>query len=215
MIEEYNVQVKDRHYSKGAYNTLERFISYFYQIRAIENMNIKSVLEIGVGSKIVANTLKEYGMSVTTCDFDKNVSPDIVADIRRLPLEDKSFDVAMACQVLEHIPFEDFESGLKELRRISKKYVVVSLPYRSSYFEFVIKFPFIRKLFKKNFFDLSLGIPLRFNGFESSGQHYWEIGRKPYSLNRVRKVILNHFEIIDEFSPVLNKYHRFFILKIK
>lgn len=214
MSEGYNVQVGNKHYSKGTYNTLERFISYFYQIQSIEKLKVDSVLEIGVGGKIVANSLKEYGIAVTTCDFDSNVMPDIVADVRKLPIEDKAFDISMACQVLEHIPFEDFELGLKELKRVARKYVVISLPYRSSYFELVIKFPFIRKIFRKHFFDLSFGIPLKFKGFESSGQHYWEIGRNPYSLSKIRSILLNHFEIIEEFSPILNKYHRFFILKL-
>ncbi|MES2223528.1 MAG: class I SAM-dependent methyltransferase [Patescibacteria group bacterium] len=215
MQEAHNVQVEERHYSKGSYNTLERFISYYYQIRAVERLNVKSILEIGVGSKVCANSLKEYGLQVTTCDFDKSVLPDIVADVRALPIDDRSFDVSMACQVLEHIPFEDFEKALKELKRVAQKFVVISLPYRSTYFEMVLKFPFIRKIFKRNFFDISVGIPLKFGGFDTSGQHYWEIGRAPYAAKTIRSILRKHFEIIEEFSPVLNKYHRFFILKIK
>lgn len=216
MNSEHEVQVGKGYYNRRAYNTLERFISYHYQVDSIAGLDgVTSVLEIGAGTAITAKYLSESGIKVTTCDFDANTSPDIVADIRNIPVPAKSHDAVVAFQVLEHIPFEDFGKALAEFARISKKNVIISLPYRSSYFEFVLKFPGIRTLFKKNFFDLSVRFPLVFGGFETSGQHYWEIDRKHYSLKRVRKVIEQHFMIEKEFSPVLNKFHYFFILKVK
>jgi ubiquinone/menaquinone biosynthesis C-methylase UbiE len=83
----------------------------------------------------------------------------------------------MACQILEHIPFDDFEKALSELKRVAKDYVVISLPRRCSCVEFVIKLPLIRSFFKRKFIDLSLVKSLKFKGFEESGQHYWEIDR--------------------------------------
>lgn len=206
-------QVETKHYKDKKYNSLERFISYSYQVSAIENLNVKSVLEVGPGSFVVATLLKQMGYSVHTSDFDSNVGADTTADIRSLPFKDKSFDLTMACQVLEHIPFEDFEKGLSELYRTSSKYVVISVPRRNTGFNFVFKIPFMQTLFKKSFFDISILFPVRFPGFAESDQHYWEIDFWQTSLGDVKKIIKKHFKILKEFSPPLNKYHYFFILE--
>lgn len=208
------VQVNDGHYKKNSYNNLERFISYYYQTESILKKNPRSLLEIGPGNKIVANYLQAKGVNVTTCDFDDSTSPDIVADMRKIPVSNKSLDMVVAFQVLEHIPFEEVNTALMEFARIAQKYIIVSVPYRSSYFEAVIKFPGIRTLLKRHFIDLSLRWRLRFGGFKTSGQHYWEIDSGPYSLAKVRAEMEKVGRIVEEFSPALNKFHYFFIIEI-
>jgi SAM-dependent methyltransferase len=54
-------------------------------------------------------------------------SPLIIADIRRLPFPPASFDLVMCLEVLEHVP--DAASGLSELLRVSRDYVLVSVPH--------------------------------------------------------------------------------------
>lgn len=204
-----------KHYRSKKYDSLERFISYYYQIDEARQLSIDSILEIGIGGEVVSNYLKSIGKKVTTCDFDKQTGADIISDIRDIKTEDNTFDLVMACQILEHIPYEDFAKGLSEIKRVSKKYAIISLPYRLTYFEMIIKFPFIRTLFKKDFFDFSIRKSIRFPGFQKSGQHYWEVDQRKYKLKEVRRKIKKEFKIIKEFSPILNKYHYFFILEIK
>jgi ubiquinone/menaquinone biosynthesis C-methylase UbiE len=52
-------------------------------------------------------------------DFD-------VQDVTSTKYKDKSFDISITSHVLEHL--EDFDSGLKEQKRLAKKYVIVALP---------------------------------------------------------------------------------------
>ncbi len=213
MSQKNELQVTEGYYQKRNYNTLERFVSYFYQIDAVTALpNVESVFEIGPGSKLVARELTHIGYQVTTCDFDASVDPDIVADVRNLP-KDKTYDLVMACQILEHIPYEDFEKTLGDIYEISNRYVVISLPQRVTYFEMIFKFPFIRTFTKKNFLDLWFGFPIRFKGFAESGQHYFEIDGHAFTKKRVRRSFNRYFKIIREFSPPLHKYHRFFILE--
>lgn len=216
MSHENKLQVREGHYKKWKYTTLGRFISFFYQIDSVVALpNVQSVLEIGPGSKLVSDELKKMGYAVTTCDFDVSVLPDVVSDVRSLPFTEGQFDCVMACQVLEHIPFEDFKKVVGDLSRITKKYTIISLPNRTTGFEMILKFPFIQTLFKKKFIDLSLQLPVKFVGFEESGQHYWEIDQYTTSVRNVREVLEKHFKIIKEFRVPLNKYHRFFILEKK
>jgi len=206
-------QVKKEHYNRRKYDNLERFISYFYQIDLVRLLNPASVLEIGKGNGTVSDYLKKLGLDVVTIDIDKDLRPDHVGDVRNIPLKDNSFDVVVAYEVLEHLPYEDFKYALREIKRVSKKDVIISLPYRSSGIELVFKFPLIRTLFKKSFLDLFLRIPLSFGGLKTSGQHHWEIDRQKYSLQKVRRVIKKHFKIVKEIRPALNYYHYFFVLK--
>lgn len=208
-----NLQVKKDHYFRKKYDDLSRFISYFYQMDLARSVNPENILEIGKGNGTVSDYLKKIGFSVTTCDFDKNLNPDIVADVRSIPVADNSFDVVLAYEILEHLPFEEFEKCLKELKRISKKHVLISLPYKSTSFELFFKFPGIRFLFKKDFFRWLIRLPLKFGGVKVSGQHYWELDLYQWPLRRVRVLISRHFKIQKEFSPPLNSYHRFFLLK--
>ncbi len=56
-------------------------------------------------------------------------SPTLIeADITKLPLKDASFDLALACDVLEHVL--DPEKVLREFKRVVKKdgYIIFSIP---------------------------------------------------------------------------------------
>ncbi len=171
------------------------------------------ILEIGKGSGFFSDYMKKLGYNLTTCDFDKNLNPDVVADIRSLPFKESGFDVVTAFEVLEHIPFEEVSKALAELRRVTKRYALISLPYKSTGWEWVFKFPGVRTIFRKSFLDFFLRIPLKFGGIKVSGQHYWEIDYWNYRLGKVRRILGSHFRILREIKPVLNKYHYFFVLQ--
>lgn len=194
------------------YDNLIGFISYFYQIDLVRQLGLRRILEIGVGNKTVSNYLKHNGFDITTCDYDKNLEPDYVADIRELPFEDNSYDVVMACEIIEHLPWDDVAVVLKELHRVTSKYVVISVPYTSVYFEIAIRFPFFNKIFKRPCLDLFLRLPLAI--FKTYSEHHqWEIGTKGCSLRRLRKALKKYFRIVQEVRPLLNPRHYFFVLE--
>ncbi len=215
-MDEFNIQISKKNYTEK-YNDLRRFISYYHQIKLVNSLedNIKSVLEIGIGNKTVANYLTAQEYEVKTCDFDKNLKPDIVADIRELPIKDDSFDLVMACEVLEHIPWDDVDKALKELKRVSKKYVLISIPYKTVYLYTLFNFPKIQKIFNTSFLSFGFSIPFFFKSKKFDGQHYWEMGYKKQSKNIVRSKFKQYFEIKKEFRSSLNPYHYFFVLEVK
>jgi len=189
---------------------MERFISYFYQINSVMKINPKTVLEVGIGNRIVSNYLEQSGYEVTTIDVNKGLEPDAVGDIRNLPFKDDLFDVVLAFEILEHIPFEDVPRSLNELKRVSQKNVIISIPYSCFYAESVFNFktPFFSKQL-----HLVLSVPFFTSEFRRSGEHFWEMGRKNYPSKEVRKLLKRYFKIRNEFQPVLNPYHYFFILE--
>jgi len=127
------VQVDPEHYD-FSYDTRKRFIGYWHQINEVMNLDPEQVLKIGVGNKTVADQLRKYGVKVVSLDIDKRLNPNIVGDVKKLPFKSKSFEVITCFEVLEHIPFEYFRDTLKELKRVTKSHIVMSLPDSGKYF---------------------------------------------------------------------------------
>ncbi|MHC1591954.1 MAG: methyltransferase domain-containing protein [Candidatus Helarchaeales archaeon] len=209
----FTPQVDKDHYYFG-YDSLERFISYYYQVEFTLNTKPRSVLEIGIGNKFVSNYLKARNVNVQTCDIDPAFEPDKVGDIRELPFGDKEFDTVLACEVLEHIPFEDVPVALKELKRVANKYVVISIPYSSFYVENVLK---ISSSILDKKIDIKLQFPTPFKTIDinkGNKEHYWEMGRRGYPKRKIKALLKKYFIIVRETQPIFNLVHYFFLLKV-
>lgn len=204
-----NPQVDRSHYSFAKYGFEERFVSYYWQLKEVLTLNPDSILEIGVGDKVFGNFIKDNtGVAYQSLDFAEDLSPDIVGSVTAIPLGENAVDVACAFEVLEHLPFEQFEGALQELSRVAKRYVVISLPHFGPTIAMSIKIPFLPLLR----FSLKLPFPKKhvFNG-----QHHWEIGKQGYPASLIRKKLAVHGTILRDFVPFLSPYHHFFILRLQ
>lgn len=95
------------------------------------------VLEVGVGEGEVAARLRPHWPDATVVGLDladeelaahwpdKPFHP-MFADVGRLPFPDRSFDLVMAIEVLEHVPDPDL--ALQELRRVARRDLILSVP---------------------------------------------------------------------------------------
>ena len=193
-------------YGFSKYDHKNRWISYWHQIDEVLELKPQSVLEIGVGNKVVSNYLKDQGVKVVTLDIDPNLKPDVTASAVKMPLDSDSFDVVLCAEALEHLPFEQFEESLKELKRVSKKNIVLSLPHFGHSLKFSFKIPFIKE--KK--ISVRLAFPIK---HEFNGEHYWEIGKRGYPPKKIRNILRKYFKIRKEFIPFENQYHHFFVLE--
>lgn len=95
------------------------------------------VLEVGVGEGEVTGRLAQRWPEATFCGLDL---PDdelasnwtgggftpLFGDIGRLPFPDDTFDLVLAIEVLEHVPYP--ELALAEIERVARRDVVVSVP---------------------------------------------------------------------------------------
>lgn len=180
-------------YSKKFYDHKARWIHYFNQIRAVAReirrrggvLDGFSVLEIGPSHGLVTEYLRKFGVNVTTLDFKASYQPDIVADVRAMPLPDNSFEMAIVCEVLEHMPFEDSLKALKELHRVTRKTVLMSVPdARRTLLQLRLKLPFFKE------FSFTLRFPA-FTRQVVANEHWhnWEIGKIGYPPSRVKKEI--------------------------
>jgi len=202
-------QVAPSFYFRKEYDNKWNFISYWHQINEIVSLQPESILEIGIGNSFVANYLKHRGYNITTFDIDKGLSPDYVGSVLNVPFSNESFEVVACYEVLEHIPYEDFNKALSEVFRISKLYVILSIPDISRVYRFNVQIPKIGEIKKL--------IPLpriRKPIHKFDGQHYWEIGKASYPLRRIICDIEKAgFEIKKNYRVFEVPYHHFFILK--
>ena len=207
-------QVAKDYYFNKKYLNLERFISYYYQIDTIRSVaKSGKILFIGPGDKIVSDYLNKVGFDVDTFDIDKELEPSYVGDVRDLSFSDNEYDIVVAFEVLEHVPFDDFQPILEKMNKIAKQAVLISIPNRLTSLEFLVKFPGIRSLFKKEFVYFSIDKYLRFPGFEVSGQHYWEIDKKEFNKKRVGAKVKEVFGSYETRKPILHRYQTFYTMK--
>jgi SAM-dependent methyltransferase len=204
----YFPQVSREHYFRGSYKTKERWISYWYQIDLVNSLSPQTVLEIGPGAGVVSDTLRKQGIEVKTADISPDLNPDKIASVTDLPFEDNSFDAVLACEVLEHIHFEDFKKALGEIRRVTKKFAVISLPHAGFIFSFGFKFPGIERK------DAILKLPFFWKKHEFNGEHYWELGKRGYAVRSIKQKIREAgFKILRSFLPADDPAHYFFLLE--
>ena len=200
-------QVEKEHYLFSRYCYPDRWASYYYQIREVLACAPKNILEVGVGDGVLKSyLLQNTDIKYSNIDIAEDLHPDTLGSVEALPFVDNSYDMVCAFEVLEHLPFEKFEECLLEMKRVSKEYVIVSLPHFGPAVKFNFKIPFVKE------FRFSFKIPYpRKHVF--NGEHYWEIGKAGFSFPKVKKVFESHFKLVKHFVPFDNLYHHFFILK--
>ncbi len=98
------------------------------------------VLDAGCGEGVLSVMMAQKGAQVTGIDLsepniercrtyaqENNLTINFIqGDLEKLPFADNSFDLVVSSHVLEHLP--DFDKGLCELMRVTKKRAVAAIP---------------------------------------------------------------------------------------
>ena len=147
----FKLQVEKQHYDFNKYVDNNRWNSYYYQIESVCNLSVRenNILLVGVWDWIVSDILNKIGYNVTSFDFDEGLKPDIIWDVTKIDeIVQKKYDVVVCCQVLEHIPFEMFESTIKKISKITDN-LVLSLPNKNFWIKWWTCCPILRNIIWK------------------------------------------------------------------
>ncbi|PLX13404.1 MAG: hypothetical protein C0598_03685 [Marinilabiliales bacterium] len=107
--------------------------------------DVNSILDVGCGNGIITNVLgKNY--DVTAVDRSEEAlsfveTNKINSSADNIPLEDKSFDMVFSSELLEHLPDEVLVGTIEEIKRLSKKYIFITVPNAENPDKLLIKCP--------------------------------------------------------------------------
>lgn len=96
-----------------------------------------SVLDIGSGSQGITNLLGDrFQATLLDADFtdygastgDATRANWVRGDVRALPFGDRTFDVAVAVDLLEHVPAVDRAQAVAEICRVAERLAVIAVP---------------------------------------------------------------------------------------
>jgi SAM-dependent methyltransferase len=196
-----------KRYFSPEYCKPERFATYARQIGETLTLSPENVLEIGIGNSVVSTFLRGAGIPTVTTDLCPDLQPDIAASVTELPFREGAFDTVLCFEVLEHLPFDRFASCLSEIRRISRRYTLLSLPHSGRYYTLTAKLP----RFYPNIF---IEAPYLFPPQHSyNGIHYWEIGKRDFPLHRINTALHEAGYRIDRYYRIPeHPYNAMFVL---
>ena len=196
-------------YFSDGYFSQRQWMSYAFQVRTMYRLFGESkaeVLEIGCGTGFVNAMLNSLGYDTETMDINSNLNPDHVGDISSQDIKlNKGFDAVLCAEVLEHLPFECFDTCLKNIWELTRRFAVITLPdclYRVHVSLQVNSREYSWRLMK--------GLKCTYE------MHCWEINSgRDTSEYEVSRHIRQHFSVLDEGLVKGNDFQRFYILERK
>ena len=93
----------------------------------------RTILDVGCGDGAVTNSLQERGIKITGVDFSRTAlqhfsGSKVTGVIDALPFSDKSFELVICTEVLEHLPDGIYQAAVAELQRVASRWIIVSTP---------------------------------------------------------------------------------------
>lgn len=201
-----NKQVDRSHYDFQKYMCKARWNSLWHQLEEIMRCQPDSVLEIGPGPGFLKLMARQCGVQLETLDLDPELMPDHVGSATAIPLPDESRDVVCAFQMLEHLPYQQSLLAFREMARVSKRQVIISLPDDAPAWRYSLYLP---KLGQIEFLFPRPRFGLRHHTFD--GEHHWEVNKRGYRLDKVIADLSLVCTLRRTFRVQEHPYHRFFV----
>ena len=196
-------------YFSDSYFKMEQLYSYAHQINAIHSLRPNSLLEIGIGNGFTSTFFRKLGYDVVTVDINHELCPDICLPINELnsSIFGRTFDLIVCCEVLEHIPFCEFEGSIKTFASIGKN-LFLTLPNYKRQFGFggVLRLPKLSIRISKYF-------EIKYKKEFGSG-HFWEVDSSKNTNKRsVVSILEKYYNSVEISRFALSPYHISFTAK--
>lgn len=203
-------------YMADGYFSSTQWESFRFQVKAVKGLLDKgTVLEIGQGGGYVKAILNTLDLAVESLDINENLNPTYVGDISKTDyVPPKLYDCVLCAEVLEHIPFELFDTCLDNIRKTTNKHAVITLP-NSFRRRFVIGL-------RVNGHYREVGFGTKKTSLPSI--HFWQLNSEPYSSYQEVLSHIERFFVVKDKGPIMvnkhrslmgNEYHYYYILERK
>jgi ubiquinone/menaquinone biosynthesis C-methylase UbiE len=143
-------------YSRAFFDTPELWDSTIWQNREgdLERARLASewlpgevntILDVGCGNGVFTNLLEpkrlKIGLDMSRIAMEHITAPRLQADASLLPFAEHSFDASLCMEMLEHVPHAIYQSVLNELARVTREYILISVPYNEELKYNIVKCP--------------------------------------------------------------------------
>jgi SAM-dependent methyltransferase len=115
---------------------IQDYFRTYHILRLLEEIRFSSFLDVGCAEGYLVNLVRRlfgaegYGVDIAPSGVrrarDLYAIPGAAADAHHLPFADKSFDVVLSSETLEHVA--DPGAVIRELIRVARHYVILSTP---------------------------------------------------------------------------------------
>lgn len=203
-------QVNKSHYEFDKYVHKGRWASIWHQLDEVLRLSPNRVLEVGPGPGIFKAAAGALGVRVETLDLDPDLAPDHLGSACKIPFAENTFDVVCAFQMLEHLPLDMSLVAVSEMARVARTGVIISLP------DAALRLPVLINIPKIGVLNFTIPLPqLRRPVHNFDGEHYWEINKLGYSLQRIRSELIKSsaMRLTKTFRVPENPYHHFFVFE--
>jgi ubiquinone/menaquinone biosynthesis C-methylase UbiE len=116
--------------------------------------DVRTLLDAGCGNGVFGRLLLATRQEIRVTGLDRSSSALRFVDFEKfegnvdaLPFPDKSFDCVTCLQVIEHLPVHSYHATLRELARVSRKHILISVPYEERIEENSTRCPSCRTVF--------------------------------------------------------------------
>lgn len=195
-------------YFSDGYFALEQLFSLSHQINEIHKLKPESILEIGIGNGFTSSFLRRSGYRVTTVDINPELEPDICAPLDQVGqiIGDVRFDLVVCCEVLEHIPLQEFKPSLDHLVKLGRRLFLTLPNHRASVgLGGMLRIPKIGA----RIFDWTIDIPRK---KKLDAEHFWEVNSEDRtSLKEIVSELKSRYPSVETKKMPLNPYHIAFI----
>jgi SAM-dependent methyltransferase len=119
--------------------------------------DVASLLDAACGNGIFTNMALERFPKIKITAFDRSETAlkyvkaeKFVGSIDAIPFPDCSFDCVTAHDVIEHLPVNVYPKALQELSRVSKKYIIIAVPFDEDLEDNISQCPCCRTIFNND-----------------------------------------------------------------
>jgi len=198
--------------------------SVFLQCRPIaQRAEVESVLEFGSGRDVTRALSRHLGLTHISVDLSDRFYPDHRAAILDHPFDGRQYDLVCSFQCLEHNPLADVDPLIAHMRRFTRKYLYLSVPYGGAWLSFSVnlRLPRLNWTLRKCLTADFLGgrridtAPFRALPKERRhAPHWWEAGRPGLSKRRlVRRIEGQGLRLIDSQHNPFFPHHLFLLFE--
>ena len=176
-----------------------------------------SVLEVGSGSKGITRFFKHpvTGVDVEFQEHKNKYLKEIKINFGdKLPFKKEGFDAVVAVDCIEHIPGKNRIAALKEMKRVSKKHIMITCPFKLDKWDKRVlkKWPKDSATYKniKEHFDCGIPSPKEIRkafGDCDIEMHYGQHSAVAYWIKLMERSIVGKAfsrTILKPLSPILN-----------